>query len=287
MIHLLIDCHALGYRAHYAMGQLSKGDEPTGVAFGFLSELLLLAEQSRTNRFIFCWDGTGSRRRTLFPDYKKARRIKTPEEWKEIETIHLQFNALRDEILPRMGFENNLREVGYEADDLIARTIASNPKRLFLIVSGDNDLYQLLRFPNCRGQRVLHGRNTVLHSADILARHGVPARDWATLKAICGCDGDGVPGIKGIGWKTAAKFLNGELNQKSKAWQAISNNAELLRRNYQLVALPLPGLPKIDLQEDRLDVDEVFQIFDDLGFNSFLKTDNRNRWERFIHGEWK
>ncbi len=284
MITLLIDSAGAGYRAFHSLGGLSHEGAATGVAFGFLSLILDLSEQYKTNKLVFCWDSPGSVRKQLFPEYKMLRETKTPEEKAERAEIHAQFDALRQEILPAIGFSNNPFQRGFEADDLIAHIVISNPTKPFVVVSSDHDLYQLLQYHNCKAQHRLSGKE--MTASKFMAEYRLPARDWATVKAIAGCDGDGVPGIPGVGELTAIKYLLDELATCKKK-ESIEGAHAFIRRNYKLVRLPFPGVEKIELEEDRIAEETMFSVFSDLGFSSFLTDEQKQRWERFIEGEWK
>lgn len=286
MITLLTDAHGVGYRAYHSLGGLSHKGSATGVAFGFLSLILDLSKRYRTNQFVFAWDSPGSVRKRAFPEYKQSRATKTPEELAERSQIHQQFDSLRTEILPAAGFINNLFRPGYEADDIIASAVIDNPDQLFVVVSSDHDLYQLLQYHNCKEQYQLSGK--VMTASKFMVEYGIPARDWISVKSIAGCDGDGVPGIPGVGEKTAIKYLLDALSEKRAS--KISNYTDfskIVHRNYNLVRLPFPGMVAVEICKDEFSEDALFQTFDDLGFNSFLSGEKKQLWQQFCSGEWK
>ncbi|MFA5377455.1 MAG: hypothetical protein WC455_17015 [Dehalococcoidia bacterium] len=278
MITLLIDSHGLGYRAHHSTGSLDGG-----IAYGFLTTVLQLAERYRTNQFVFCWDGPGSLRKKLFPAYKMSRDVKTQEEVAERMMIHTQFNALHEHILPKMGFGYHFQEVGYEADDLIAKVVIDNPAKPFVVVSSDHDLFQLLQYHNCKLIHSLTSGFGTLTASQFLGLYRVPARDWALVKAIAGCSGDGVPGVQGVGETTAVKYLLDELPE-GKKWKAIRDSNKIVQRNYKLVRLPYPGLRPLTIGKDSFDEENVQQVFSDLGFDSFGAGEQRCRWDQFCRG---
>lgn len=283
MIALLIDAHGVGYRAYHSLGALSHEGITTGIVFGFLSTVLQLAEKYGTNQFIFCWDGPGSLRKKMFPAYKESRNTKTPEEWAERKKIHAQFDALREEILPAIGFGNNPFQPGFEADDLIAQTLIDNPTQQFIMVSSDHDLFQLLQHKNCKGQLLLSS-GKLMTASRFMAEYRVPAREWATVKSIAGCDGDGVPGVPGVGETTAIKYLLEEA--KGKKMKLIADSSDLIRRNYKLVRLPYPGVRPLTIRKDSFNEETVQETFGDLGFHSFVAGEQRERWNRFCRGEF-
>jgi DNA polymerase-1 len=280
MITLLIDAHGVGYRAHHSTGSLD-----SGIAFGFLTTVLQLGGRYHTNSFVFCWDSPGSLRKKLFPEYKASRVVKTPEEKAERELIYTQFNSLHAYILPALGFMNQLQQDGFEADDLIAQTLIDNPDRQFLMVSSDHDLFQLLQYKNCKGQYLLSS-GKLMTASSFMAEYRVPAREWVSVKSIAGCDGDGVPGVPGVGEKTAIKYLMDELPDGKKK-EAIHNHWARIHSNFKLVRLPFPGVKLIaSIRKDSFDEESVQEVFSDLGFSSFVDGEQRERWNRFCRGEF-
>ena len=283
MTSLLIDSHGVGYAAHYAIRGLLHDGSETGIPFGFFWSILNLAEQFKTNRFIFCWDGGAKGRKQIFPEYKISRKPTTEKEREEKKGIHIQFDAMRKDILPSVGFKNIVQQYGYESDDLIAKIIDENPDKRFVIVSQDHDLFQLLRYKNCSMMVSPNGRKKTTASSFAL-EYGIPAREWSLVKAIAGCDSDGVPGIPGVGIKTAIKYLNRQIDPIKTVSRRIETSGEYINRNFKLVYLPFPGAKVPEIQEEKFDQDKLFQMFDDLGFESFLKGDERDRWELFCRG---
>lgn len=283
MTTLLIDAHAACYRAYYTTGGMkSDSGGATGIPFGFFMSLLMLSERFKTNRFVFCWDSKYSRRRALFNDYKASRwQDKTEEERNEKAEIHAQMNALRDEIIPRVGFRNSIHREGFEADDLIAQTVIDNPTVQFTAISADNDLFQLLRFKNFTMYSPIS--NKLWTASSFAMEYGIPARDWVAVKSIAGCPGDGVPGVPGVAIKTAVQYVNGDLNV-GKKYQSIQDNLALIKRNYRLVSLPFMGTGPVQLVADELKYSLLIDLFDDLGFASFKGMEMAGRWGKFVAG---
>ena len=280
MIVLLADTSALAYRAYYTTGGLSYGDKATGISYGVFYSILQLAEQFSTNRFLFCCDSKESKRRDLFPEYKSARRDNlTDEQREERKRIHQNIDALRD-VLVAAGFPTECHS-GYEADDVIARVAIDCRRTQFIGVSGDNDLFQLLRFANYH--QYSPTSNKLWTASSFQQEYGIPARDWVMTKCIAGCDGDGVPGIPGIGIKTAIKYLQNELT-KGKKFDSIVAQSGIIRRNYKLVTLPFPGLAiPPPAFRSRVEISSLLDLFSDLDFQSFLTPEMKRRWEDFCN----
>jgi DNA polymerase-1 len=280
VLTLLIDSHGLGYRVHHSLGALDGG-----IAFGFLSTILRLAERYSTNQFLFCWEGGGSLRKEESPEYKASRVDKTPEEQAMRKAIHEQFNALRDDVLPSLGFSNHFAQHGYEADDLIASLVMQNPHKPFIVVSSDNDLFQLLQFSNCKAQHLL-STDRALTASQFMVEHRVPARRWPLVKAMAGCHGDGVKGVPGVAEKTAVKYIIGELGPNSRKSQELAQSQALIYFNYKLVRLPFPGVAPMKTRKDTFDENDMLQTFSDLGFDSFISPKQSTRWRQFCRGEF-
>lgn len=253
---LALDVSYLCWRARYTgMSRLSFEDIPTGVVYGFLRDLLSFQEQFKTPLVAFCFDSKKSLRRELFSGYKSARREKyataNEEELNELGLMAEQIANLRKDYLPSLGFKNVFWQKGYEADDQIAGVCqALTGTDEAVIIGSDKDLYQLL------GPRVklYKPREKVLYTEKDLAKDyfGLAPSQWAMVKALAGCGSDSVPGVKGVGDKTAAKFLKTLLNERSKIHQKILAETETWKRNLPLVSLPFPNLTPIVFSPDEV-----------------------------------
>lgn len=212
---LLIDGHSLAFRAYYAF---SKGRDgglrtstgiPTSVCFGFLKTLLEILDQQQANHVAIAFDlGEPTFRHTADENYK-AGRAETPQDFiADIANLQALLRALR---LPLLS------QTGYEADDVIG-TVAHRLRPegwQVSIVSGDRDLFQLI---DREGQvQVLYLGNTLgqrkqgLEAFDALKvkeKMGVWPEQIVDYKALCGDASDRIPGIKGIGPKTAVQLLS-------------------------------------------------------------------------------
>ena len=282
--NLVIDCNSICHMAKHSMGGLSYESQKVGVIFGFLRQLLKLSKLYNTNKFIFCWDSQTSLRKNIFPEYKNNRhKDKTPEDIEFDTLIYGQFNMLKKEIIPQMGFKNNFEFEGFEADDVIAEVVMSHPNRKFVIASTDSDLFQLL-FHNEVTLYQLMSKKEITYN-DIEQLYGVTPDTWAKVKAISGCVTDNVPGITGVGEKTAIKYLNNQLKHTTKAYQAIKNGQEIIDRNINLVLLPFQGTPETKLQKDTPNFPQFIQVCRQYGFESFLRNDEIGNWEKYLFKE--
>jgi len=225
----------------------------------------------------------------ICPEYKANRRNDlTPEEAEDLKIAYSQFDILRDKVLPYMGFSNIFYQNGYEADDLIALICYRLPDDT-MIISSDNDLFQLLRQDRFCPVRMWNFKaiNDEAHFSQ--AWHGLKPIDWVKVKAIAGCDGDNVKGIYGIGPDSAAKYVAGILKGKKleqiERWKKESK--EKWDINFALVTLPFAGLRPINIKwinSDNISVEKFEAIFGQYGFRSLLGEGSAKWKEAFFGG---
>jgi DNA polymerase-1 len=274
---LLVDCSNLCYAAYFTTGQLSYEGQPTGIIYGFLRKLHTLARDLKPDGMIFCWDSRKSFRKQIFPDYKKHRQQKSPQDIEDLNEAFVQFNEIRKDVLPTLGFRNSFRAVGYEADDLIAYISMRLPDN-YVIVSSDQDLYQLLYQGIHTSTKICNPSNGKIMDTDTFRKvYGIHPDQWAIAKSIGGCNSDEVPGIPGVGDPAksnssgAIRYLKGVLT-KGKVFDAIESKEgqKIIKRNMLLVALPF-GRDDIDLEltEDNLTYTAFQEMFEKYGFSSF------------------
>lgn len=271
---LVLDVNYLCHRARYTMGELTWKGAATGVIYGFLQSVIHLQKRFDTDRVVFCFDSRFSKRKKLYPAYKANRKNRKPMTNKEREfeeEFHRQIIKLRMEYLPAIGFRNILWQQGYEADDLIAVScfeIGTFPTWEAVIVTADQDLYQCIRgnistFNPQKNERMsLQSFYRIYH---------IEPKYWAIVKSIAGCSSDNIPGAKGIGEKTALKFIQGQLSATSKAFKII--RAYCLGADkkvaVKLVTLPLAGTKTVHLRADnRISKESWDAVCKHLGFKT-------------------
>ncbi|HXW00733.1 MAG TPA: DNA polymerase I, partial [Anaerolineae bacterium] len=204
-ILILIDGHALAYRAYFGMPTtFSTSDgEPTHAVYGFANMLLAVWKEYEPDYFIITFDAGDTFRHQLYSDYK-ATREKMPDDLRsQIERIEQLVKAFNMPIFTKEG---------YEADDLLGTlaTQAAAQGIETLIVTGDRDAFQLVG-PHIKvvypgGQNRFNERK-LYDEATVEERFGVPPSKLVDLKALVGDTSDNIPGVRGIGDKTAAKLL--------------------------------------------------------------------------------
>lgn len=249
----VLDCHYLCHRAFHTAGHLSYKGEPSGAAFGFLQALVQIYDEFSPDGFVFCFEHSRLYRRELFPEYKRRRKEMDYEEIEFRRRMAVQINDLRKRHLPAIGFRNIFRFRGMESDDVMAALAAKHGVQggdFVMIVTADSDLLQCLHADSV----VIYNpqKKKVFSEPWFRKEYGFPPAKWALVKSIAGCVSDNVPGISGVGEKTACRYIRQELEEKSKAYASIAEGEEIIRRNRKLVSLPWKGCPAPELVADEL-----------------------------------
>jgi 5'-3' exonuclease len=259
----------------FKIGNLSWQEKRTGVIFGFLRTLLDLTEKFEADETVFCWDSLISYRRTLLPTYKTNRRRNlTEDDLLEREVCYKQFDELRLQILPRLGFANILHQEGIEADDLIAKFVINNGNGINdnIVVSSDNDLFQIL--DKIRGMYRLD-KKVLYTQEDFIREKNIHPSDWLQVKTLMGDVSDNIPGVKGVGEKTALKHIISKGQYRSVD---IGNNKALISLNRKLMTLPHPLTQEIHIVRSSFNSDGFVDICLENGFSHFLKPEQYKRW---------
>lgn len=242
---LLIDYSSLLYRAYHS---LPESLAMRGV-YGFLNMLARLLGDHRPAGLAIAVDDDWrpAFRVEALPTYK-AHRVAEDE---EAEDPIAPQEALGREVLTALGLSVVGAE-GFEAEDVIA-TIAARTRGPVDVVSGDRDLFALVRDPDVR---VLYPQTgvsklTVVDEAEITRRYGIPGRAYGDFAILRGDPSDGLPGVRGIGEKTAAKLVaeHGSLDGIMRATNLAPAIAKKLEadRDYlaaaRRVVLPVADIP--------------------------------------------
>jgi len=252
--YLILDCNYLCHRAKHSTGGLSYGNTATGVIYGFLRSLSGFQDLFNTSNFVFCWDSNTSKRKEIYPEYKTNRKKEdyTEEEIEFDKAFRRQMKKLRTTYLPMIGFKNVFIQQGYEADDVMAsicnRSIREKDEAV--IITSDKDLYQCIRSNvSCYNPQT----NKILTLQGFKKKYEILPREWVLVKAIAGCSTDNVLGVKGVGEKTAIKYLMGKLTEGKKYFDiTCPQGMKIHERNYNLVRLPMKGTKQFKLRKDEL-----------------------------------
>lgn len=280
---VLVDLSYLAYRARFSMKGLAHEEIPTGVLFGVFDQLKSICEDLvvYSNKLaIFC-DSKKSYRKDKYPFYKGKRHLNmTEEEVQDLKLMHQQIDLLKKEIFPEIGIPVYL-QTGLESDDLIAKAAQDLTKKQQggIIVSSDGDLFQCITHMVTwyNPQKELH--YTI---STFAGEKGIEPHKWGKVKAIAGCSTDDVPGVKGVGEKTAILYLQGKLDAKYKAYQSIRESKDIIKRNKEIVCLPHQETQSIELVSPSFDQKAFFRFCKKYGMASFLK--NKKEWEAFFQG---
>ncbi|HTM08531.1 MAG TPA: DNA polymerase I [Verrucomicrobiae bacterium] len=275
---LLLDGHSLAFRAFFALPDtlVTSSGQVTNAVYGFTAMLIKLFADERPDAVVVCFDkGAPQFRLDRYADYK-AGRAETPDKFRQqLPLIREVLNALK---IPMFEL------AGYEADDLLATLVKHCGVEgcEIVIVTGDRDILQLVR----DGVSVIMTRRGIsdvirYDAPTVLERYGVGPEKWIDFVALKGESSDNLPGVPGVGDKTAAQLIQkyGDIEQviahaddlTPKLGAAIKANAEQVRINKELGRLledvPLDVDPaKITLEP--WDDEQVRKLFTALEFRT-------------------
>jgi len=282
----LIDGSGYIFRAYYALPPLTRKSDglPTGAVSGFCSMLFKLLEDSKSNQnlqkpthFAVIFDSARKTfRNEIYSDYK-ANRAEAPDD------LAPQFDYIRKSVL---AFNlPSLELINYEADDLIATYVEMILKEgaKATIVSSDKDLMQLYK-KNVRIYDPM--KNKFISEEDIKNKFGVGASKVIDVQALAGDSSDNVPGVPGIGVKTAAELINkyGDLEKLLKSAHEIKQNKRretlIENKDKALISKKLVTLKSdapvnknlTDLELKSIDKDKLYKFLREMEFNRLLSS---------------
>ena len=282
----LIDGSGYIFRAYYALPPLTRKSDglPTGAVSGFCSMLFKLLEDSKSDQnlqkpthFAVIFDSARKTfRNEIYSDYK-ANRSEAPDD------LAPQFEYIRKSVLafnlPSVDLPN------YEADDLIATYVDQILKigAKVTIVSSDKDLMQLYK----KGVRIYDPmKNKFIKEEDVQDKFGVTSDKVIDVQSLAGDSSDNVPGVPGIGVKTAAELINkyGNLEnllqkateiKQNKRRETILENKEKALISKKLVTLKKDVPVKERLENfilKEVDKDKLFNFLREMEFNRLLSS---------------
>jgi len=277
---LLLDGHSLAYRAFYALpveNFATTTGQPTNAVYGFTSMLINVLRDEKPTHVAVCFDRREPTfRHEQYPEYK-AGRAKTADEF--FSQVPLIF-----EVLDALGIRH-LDASGYEADDIIATlaTSAESGGMDVAIVTGDRDVLQLVDDKiTVLMTRVGISNMTRFTPDEVEAKYGLTPAQYPDFAALRGDPSDNLPGIPGVGEKTATKWIQqfGSLKDlveragevKGKVGEKLRDHLDSVKRNRELTALicDVPaetiGAGPEELAPAPWDRDAIGQLFDTLQF---------------------
>jgi DNA polymerase I len=212
---ILVDGHSLAYRSYYAYaksksgGLMTSAGVPTSICFGFVKALVEIINSQKPDAMAIAFDLRAPTFRHEADDNYKADRVETPEDFTiDIQNLYLLLTALN---LP------TVTAPGFEADDVLGTLAgrASQAGYQVKILSGDKDMFQLV--DDLGKISVLYlssayspsgqAGTTEMNEQGVIDKMGVRADQIIDYKALCGDKSDSIPGVRGIGDKTAVKLL--------------------------------------------------------------------------------
>jgi len=275
----VIDGHANVYRAFYVKRNMSApGVGPTNAAFGFTDMLRALLRKHKPDYLVVAFDAPGPTfRHEMYPEYK-ATRPKMPDELRS--QIPYIFQVCEGYRIPA------LEVPGFEADDVmgtLARLGVEKGLEVCLVTS-DKDLLQLVS-DEVRVYDPDRRRERVLDPEGVEKERGLRPEQFRDFLALTGDTSDNVPGVPGVGPKTAQKLLaeygtlEGVLShaseQKGKLRERLEENADQARLSQDLVTIRTDAPVELDLEAASLhdpDAEKLIPLFQKLNFRKFLST---------------
>lgn len=279
---LLIDGHSQAYRAYFGMKTpLSTRDgEPTGAVYGFTRKLLATLRDFNPDYVAVAFDTGDTWRHTEFPDYKATRDVMPDDMRTQMTRIEEMLRAFN---IPILTYNN------FEADDILgtlARAAAAQGIDV-LVMTGDRDMFQLVddRIKILYTSGGPNPITSVYGVEQVQERYGLTPQQFIDFKALTGDASDNIPGVPGVGEKTAVKLLQqyGSIDalyehideiSGPKTRQALLDAREQVLRNRRLVTINTD----LDLAFDAAqcatrdyDPDAVLELFNALEFRSLLK----------------
>ncbi len=281
-ILVVIDGHSLLYRGFYATRMLTTSDgRPTNAVFSFTNMLLSLLNTVEPAAIVVAFDAPAPTfRHEAFVEYK-AHRQETPDEFRP------QVEMTR-QLLQALGIPT-LAEPGFEADDLVGTIARHAPEQGYevLIFTGDRDQLQLIN-EHVRVCAPLRGVSDlqIFDAQAVQERYGIRPEQIPDLKALAGDPSDNIPGVPGVGEKTAVKLLqqfgtvenllmhldevsDPKLRERLAAMRDQIRQSKMLATILQEVPIDLGQIPPFQLTPERLTA--VQRVLEDLEFRSILR----------------
>ncbi|MEM7759632.1 MAG: DNA polymerase I, partial [Cyanobacteria bacterium P01_A01_bin.40] len=301
---ILVDGHSLAFRAYYAFNNsrrepliTSKG-VPTSICFGFINSLLQVLETESPQFMAIAFDLGEPTFRHQADDNYKADRAETPDDFiPDIQNLQQLLRAFKLTIATKAG---------YEADDILGTlaTKASKAGYRVKIVTGDRDLFQMVDDDKAISVLYLHNQTfrktaqnyTEFDRAGVIEKMGVTPAQIVDFKALCGDKSDCIPGVKGIGEKTAAKLLEEyptltavyeNLEQiKGATQKKLATGKEDALHSQFLAQIKIDSPVEVDLKDCELvgfEQEEVLPLLKELELNKVIR--NLNKLQVKLGGE--
>lgn len=280
---VVIDAFSLIHRAYHAMpGFVTKTGEPSGAVYGFCSMFLKMVEEFLPESVVACFDlKEKTFRHELYAEYQAQRETKPDDFYRQIETIK--------EFLKILGVKM-VSFSGHDADDAVgsvAEKLLKDKKNEVVILSGDNDMLQLVK-DRVKVFSLRKGiSDTVVYDTEeVVKKYGFQPELLPDFKALAGDQSDNIPGVPSIGPKTATTLIQ-EYGSLENIFKAVNTGklkeslAKKLQENKDKAFLfkdlatirkdlDVDGL-EFPFDKERINSPEAMKFFEELGFRSLLK----------------
>lgn len=288
---ILIDGNNLMFRSYYATaynGNFMKNskDFPTNALFGFTNMINKIINEEKPTYILVAFDKGKTFRHEEYQDYKGGR-TETPDELKK------QFPVAKN-LLTAMGIKYYEID-NYEADDIIgtfAKFCDDEPDFIGTIVSSDKDLLQLIS--SDVDIKLLKSHDYIRYNeTSFEAEYGIKPINIIDLKALMGDSSDNIPGVKGVGEKTALKLLQDYKTLdgiyenidsiKGKLKEKLENDKENAYKSYHLATIVKDVPLNINIDDTKYEgsnTDKLNQIYEELEFYSFLKKETPKKLDK-------
>ena len=258
---LFLDAYNLIHRARsgYTKGEYA-------IIYNFFRSIRPLIEKFDPDRVYFVLEGNPKFRAKLTGGEYKGNRVSPGSEFHRQKAAIIN---IASSIMPFIA----IRHPELECDDTIATMVAKHEKEgdKCTIISSDTDFIQLLNI----------WKNLELYNPIKKKFIEAPEYDYVTWKALRGDPTDNIRGIPGVGDKTATKLVSGCHKQTLKEYLSLNNRQEIFEKNVNLIRLVdfSNDLNMLEYTKGHLDVDKLYETFNDLGFESMLKE---KTWQKYI-----
>ncbi len=279
----VIDGKSVFYRGYYALPNLSTGDGiPTGGVYGFAAMSLELIKKLQPDYVAVAWDKPKTnirRRKELYPEYKAGRKPPPPDFYAQIPLLHELLEAFS---WPLYEFDD------YEADDIMGTLAVQAEKKGLetLLITSDLDMLQLVNH-RVKVYALKKGFSNIeeFHPESFEQKYGIKATQFLDLKSLKGDSSDNIPGVPGIGEKTALdllkqyKTLDGVYDNlhaiKDSTRKKLEAGRELAALSKKLSAIWCDAPLKLNLSEmdgSKIDTDHLLKLLQRLEFRSLIKN---------------
>lgn len=282
---VLIDGHSILNRAFYGLPDLTNAEGlHTNAIYGFLTIMFKILEEEKPEYLTVAFDvHAPTFRHEMYEDYKGTRKPMAEELRQQVPIIK--------EVLKAMGIRT-IEQAGLEADDLLG-TLSKRCEEQGIdvsIISGDRDLLQLAtEHVKIRIPKTKQGRTEVedYYSEDVKARYQVTPKEFIDLKALMGDTSDNIPGVPGIGEKTAAKIIT-EYHSIENAYEHVDElkpprASKALKEHWDLAVMS-KDLARIKVDADfpyELAEAKLGNIYTEEAYAYFQKLQFKNLLSRF------